>query len=181
MNILKLFSPKNQFGIKPHQSIARAIPSIPVSAVDGNGIIDPVNFRGKKLLIINTASRCGFTPQYSKWEAFYQNNKHQLEIIACPSNDFMYQEPGTNSDIEKFCRDEMGVSYFISEKISVTGKNKHPLFDWLSNSEKNGWCKREPVWNFSKYLLNENGELVAWLDPAIQPDHVDFLAAYSLL
>jgi glutathione peroxidase len=127
-------------------------------------------FRGKKVLIVNTASKCGFTPQYEGLEALHQQHAGQLVVIGFPANDFMKQEPGSNEEIAAFCQKNYGVSFMMSEKVSVKGDDMDPVFRWLTSKEQNGWNSREPKWNFYKYLVDENGELLAVFPSRTKPD-----------
>lgn len=122
--------------------------------------IDFSQFKGKKVMIVNTASECGFTSQYEDLEKLYQTNKDNLVIIGFPANDFMNQEPGTNEEIAEFCRVNYGVSFTMSEKISVKGDDMHPVYKWLTKEELNGWNSQAPKWNFHKYLIDESGKLI---------------------
>lgn len=118
------------------------------------------SLKGKKVMIVNTASKCGFTPQYKDLEALYEQNEGKLVIIGFPANNFANQEPGSASDIRKFCTENYGVTFPMMEKISVKGNDMHPLYKWLTTKEKNGVLDSEVKWNFQKYLIDENGKLV---------------------
>lgn len=128
--------------------------------IDGNEV-DFSKFKGKKLLIVNTASECGFTPQYKDLEALYQKYKDKnFLIIAFPCNDFGGQEPGTAEQIKAFCQKNYGVSFLVMEKIKIKGSDAHPIYQWLTQKEKNGVMSSTVMWNFQKYLIDENGYLV---------------------
>jgi len=132
----------------------------------------PVNFsqyKGKKLLIVNVASKCGYTPQYAELQELYEAYKDDLTILAFPANNFGGQEPGTNEDIKTFCTENYGVSFPIFEKISVKGVDKHPLYRWLSDKNLNGWNSTEPSWNFCKYFIDEKGDLVKFFPSSVKP------------
>ncbi|TAF34427.1 MAG: glutathione peroxidase [Cytophagales bacterium] len=126
-------------------------------------------FRGKKILFVNVASNCGFTAQYTDLEALYQAFKHKLCIVGIPTNDFKQQEPKSDAEIAQFCTLGYGVTFPILKKQSVLKPNQQALYKWLTDPAKNGWCEQEPVWNFSKYLVNENGQLLCFLGPSISP------------
>ena len=128
-------------------------------------------FKGKKVLMVNTASACGLTPQYEKLETLYKEfGKKEFEIIGFPCNDFGAQEPGTESEIKEFCQVNYGVSFPMMSKISVKGENKHPLYNWaLTESAKKNQLA-EVKWNFQKFLIDENGEHVKTLEPTVEPD-----------
>lgn len=129
------------------------------------------NMLGKKVLLVNTASDCGYTGQFEELQALSNQFKDSLIIIGFPSNDFMEQEKGSDSSILNFCQVNYGVTFPIAKKsVVIKSSNQHPLFEWLSNSAKNGWNDQAPVWNFSKYLLSETGELLAYFGPAISPN-----------
>jgi glutathione peroxidase len=128
------------------------------------------SYKGKKLLIVNTASNCGYTPQYEALQSLYEQFNPQLEIIGFPSNDFKEQEPGSDEEIAEFCKVNYGVSFPLVKKSRVVpGEGQHPVYAWLSSPEENGWCRQVPEWNFSKYLLNERGELTHYFAPGISP------------
>ena len=117
--------------------------------------------KGKKVLIVNTASKCGYTPQYEDLEKLYQSYKDKnFVIIGFPANNFMRQEPGSNADIKEFCKKNYGVNFQIMEKISVKGDDMDPVYQWLTQKEKNGKMDTEVKWNFQKYMIDENGNFV---------------------
>lgn len=127
-------------------------------------------------MIVNTASKCGLTPQYEKLESLYQQYKDQnFVIIGFPANNFMWQEPGTNDEIQAFCQKNYGVSFPMMAKISVKGKNQHPLYAFLTQKAKNGVVDSSVKWNFQKYLIDENGVLVDVIAPRTQPDDIKVL------
>jgi len=127
------------------------------------------DYKDKKILIVNVASKCGYTPQYESLQNLYEDYKGNLCILAFPSNDFLNQEPGTNQEIKTFCKTNFGVQFDIFEKISVKGDDIHPIYSWLSNKKNNGWNNKNPIWNFSKYLIDEDGVLVGFWGPSIDP------------
>lgn len=137
--------------------------------IDGN----PVNlesFKGQKIMIVNTASKCGFTKQYADLETLYKNYKEKgFLILGFPANNFMKQEPGTNEEIEQFCSINYGVTFLMMEKISVKGDDQHTVYAWLTQKAKNGVKDSKVKWNFQKYLISENGELVDILSSSTQP------------
>ena len=118
------------------------------------------SLKGKKVIVVNTASKCGFTHQYKDLEEVYQKYQGTLVIIGFPANNFLNQEPGSASEIRKFCTENYGVTFPMMEKISVKGKDMSPLYKWLTSKEKNGVMDSEVKWNFQKYLIDENGRLV---------------------
>jgi glutathione peroxidase len=121
-------------------------------------------YRGKKMLIVNTASKCGFTYQLAELQQLHERFHERLAVLGFPSNDFLWQEPGSNKDIAEFCTLNYGVSFQMFEKISVTGRKMHPLFHWLEQKTGNS-----PSWNFCKYLLDEEGNFVEFFLPKVRP------------
>ena len=130
-----------------------------VKTLEG-GNFDFSTLKGKKVMVVNTASKCGFTPQYKELEAVYKEYGENLVIIGFPANNFLSQEPGTASDIRKFCNDTYGITFPLMEKISVKGDDMHPLYKWLTSKNLNGVMDSDVKWNFQKYLIDENGKLV---------------------
>jgi glutathione peroxidase len=118
------------------------------------------SLKGKKVMIVNTASQCGFTPQYKDLEELYEKYKDELVIIGFPANNFGHQEPGTAAEIREFCTKNYSVTFPLMEKISVKGEDMHPLYKWLTSKDLNGVMDSEVKWNFQKYLVDENGKLV---------------------
>ena len=127
------------------------------------------DFKDKYILFVNVASKCGFTPQYKGLEELYQNNKENLIVIGVPCNQFGKQEPGNASQIEEFCQVNYGVSFLITEKIDVKGNNQHELYDWLTNKKLNGKKNSSVKWNFQKYLVDKNGELIDYYFSITKP------------
>lgn len=126
-------------------------------------------YKGKKLLLVNVASKCGYTPQYAALQELYETYQDEITILAFPANNFGGQEPGTSEDIKSFCSENYGISFPIFEKISVKGVDKHPLYRWLSDKKLNGWNNEEPSWNFCKYFINEEGDLVKFFPSKVKP------------
>ena len=120
-------------------------------------------------MLVNVASKCGYTPQYEELQKLYEAYMGKLTILAFPANNFGGQEPGTSEDIKTFCSENYGVTFPIFEKISVKGVDKHPLYRWLSDKKLNGWNNEEPSWNFCKYFINEKGELVKFFPSKVKP------------
>jgi Glutathione peroxidase len=125
--------------------------------------------KNKKVLIVNTASKCGYTPQYKDLEELNKLYKGQLVVIGFPSNDFGAQEPGSNSEIKSFCEATYGVTFLLMEKSVVKGAQKNNVFKWLTEKSRNGWNEVEPSWNFNKYLIDEQGRLIAHWPSKITP------------
>ncbi len=145
-------------------------------SIDGE-TVSMSEYKGKKIIVLNVASKCGYTPQYADWEAFYQENKSHIVILGFPCNQFLGQEPGSNEDIKSFCTLNYGVTFPIFDKVNVKGKDQHPVYQWLTNPDQNGWNSEVPGWNFSKYLINENGQLTHYFASAITPDSPEFIEA----
>jgi glutathione peroxidase len=124
------------------------------------------DYKGKVLLIVNVASKCGLTPQYKDIEKFYREYKHKgVEVLGFPANNFLGQEPGSNDEIATFCQKNYGVTFDMFEKISVKGKDIHPLYQFLTSKELNGRLDAPVTWNFQKFLISKNGEVVASFSP----------------
>ncbi len=142
-----------------------------VNDIDGNEF--PLSqLKGKKVMIVNVASECGFTPQYETLETVYKAYKDSnFIIIAFPANNFKEQEPGTNEEIKQFCSINYGVSFPIMAKISVKGDDIHPFYKWLTEKELNGTSNSSVKWNFQKYLINEEGKIDHVINPWVEPDN----------
>jgi glutathione peroxidase len=125
--------------------------------------------RDKKVLIVNTASKCGYTPQFAGLEELHQNYGPNLVVLGFPSNDFGSQDPGSNSEILSFCEENYGVTFTMMEKSSVKGSDRNVVFRWLSDKSRNGWNDVQPSWNFGKYLIDEKGRLVAFFPSKVKP------------
>lgn len=140
-----------------------------VKTIDGQDY--PLSqLKGKKVLVVNTASKCGFTPQYEDLEKLYKEFKDSgLVIIGFPANNFMSQEPGTNEEIASFCSLNYGVTFPMMEKISVKGDDMHPLYQWLTSKDMNGFKNSKVKWNFQKYAINEQGKLVEIFSTKTKP------------
>jgi len=131
--------------------------------------VDFSQFKGKKLLLVNVASKCGYTKQYEDLQKLHQEHGDEVTIIGFPANNFGGQEPGTNEEIKEFCSSKFGVTFMMMDKISVKGDDKAPLYKWLSDKDLNGWNDKEPTWNFCKYFINEKGELVKFFASSVKP------------
>ncbi len=130
-------------------------------------------FRGKKVLLVNTASNCGYTGQFAELQELHEKYKSDLVILGFPANDFKKQESGDDVQISEFCQVNYGVTFPLAKKASVIkGNEQQEVFKWLSAKNENGWCNQEPVWNFSKYLVDEKGQLTGFYGPAISPSEI---------
>lgn len=136
--------------------------------------------KGKKMLIVNTASDCGYTQQYAELEELYKQYQQQLTILAFPSNEFRQQEKGSEEEILSFCRVNYGVTFPVMEKALVLpSPDQHPVYQWLTDPGKNGWNAWAPEWNFSKYLIDENGKLVGYYGSSVSPLSPGFIKAVN--
>lgn len=166
----KLTNKRSQV-VEQHQadSSAHSFYSLSASLNDGSSLKFEA-LRGKKVLLVNTASDCGYTNQYEDLQSLHEKFQDKLVVIGFPANDFKEQEKGSDEEIAAFCKQNFGVSFPLAKKstvIKTTGQNE--VFSWLTHSEKNGWNDRPPSWNFSKYLVDENGRLTHYFDPAVSP------------
>lgn len=139
-----------------------------VSGLDGQSI-DLSKYKGKKILIVNTASKCGFTPQYAELQKLYDTYKGKLVVLGFPANNFKQQEPGTNTEIQEFCKKNYGVTFPMSEKVSVKGDDIDPLFKYLVDEAQKMGIEDPIKWNFTKFLVDENGKLVAVFPSKVLP------------
>jgi len=146
----------------------KSIYDFKITALNG-GTINFADFKGKKILIVNTASKCGFTPQYEELQALYEKYKDKLVVVGFPANNFFSQEPGSNEKIEAFCKKNYGVTFPMAAKVSVKGKDIAPIYKWLCNKNENGVMDEKISWNFNKFLLDENGKLIAHFKSNIKP------------
>jgi glutathione peroxidase len=150
-----------------------------VKTLDGKDF-DFSTLKGKRVMIVNTASKCGFTPQYKDLEELYTTyGGKDFVIIGFPANNFLNQEPGSAADIQKFCTENYGVTFPMMEKISVKGKDMHPLYQWLTSKTKNGVMDSEVKWNFQKYLIDETGKLQQVIYSSEKPNSTKVLSWLS--
>jgi glutathione peroxidase len=148
---------------------AKSFYDFKVQTIDGSDFSFS-SLKGKKVMIINTASKCGNTPQYADLEKLYQKyGGDKFIIIGFPANNFGAQEPGTNTEIKEFCTKNYGVTFPMMSKISVKGSDMHELYKWLTSKSENGVSDSEVTWNFQKYLIDENGKLVKVVAPRTKP------------
>tara|TARA_B100002052_G_scaffold131750_2_gene121025 strand:+ start:8622 stop:9197 length:576 start_codon:yes stop_codon:yes gene_type:complete len=139
------------------------------SILIGGELVSMKTYKGKKILIVNVASKCGLTPQYEELEKLAKKYSKKLIVLGFPSNDFLGQEPGSNKEISTFCRNNYSITFPLFEKSKVKGSKKHQVYDWLTDPKKNGWNKKGPSWNFTKYLIDENGKLLKRFSPRLSP------------
>lgn len=140
-----------------------------VKSIDGS-TIDFSTFKGKKILVVNTASKCGYTPQYEALQKVYDQYKGKLVIVGFPANNFGGQEPGSDTEISEFCKARFGVTFPLASKVSVKGDDMAPIYQWLTQKSQNGVLDTQIGWNFGKFLLDENGQLLAYYPSKVTPD-----------
>ncbi len=166
------------FAPKALDAQIKSIYDFKVDALEG-GSIDLAAYKGKKILIVNTASKCGYTPQYEGLEKLYEKYKSNLVVIGFPANNFMFQEPGENAEIKTFCQKNYGVTFPMAAKISVKGKKMHPLYVWLTQKKYNQFSDNSVKWNFQKYLIDEKGNLVGVFAPGVDPMSEEIIKAIN--
>lgn len=166
--LLKLFSPKG-VSTRPKNTTmsanAKSFYDFKLKSIEGKEI-DLSIYKGKKVLIVNTASECGYTPQYDELQHLHETHGSKVTLLGFPANNFGGQEPGTNDEIGAFCRKNFGVTFQLFEKVDV---KDNELYKWLSDENQNGWNSEVPTWNFCKYLINEKGELMKFYSSAVNP------------
>jgi len=150
-------------GKKPDGNLPASIYDFHMASIEGRDI-DFSQYKGKYLLIVNTASKCGYTPQYADLEKLHEQFGDKVTILGFPANNFLWQEPGSNEEIATFCQKNYGVTFQMFEKISVKGGDQHPLYQWLE--QKSG---KAPSWNFCKYLISKDGNTVTFFDKKVLP------------
>src|SRR3954453_6873484 len=140
-------------------------------AIANNGTLINFNqFKGKKVLLVNTASDCGYTGQYDELQKLYEQYQNKLSVLGFPANDFKEQEKGSDEEVAEFCKVNYGVTFPLIKKSSVIkGNNQNEVYQWLSNKNMNGWNDQQPTWNFAKYLVSEEGILINYFAPAVSP------------
>lgn len=151
--------------------------TLKLKSLDGKEEWSMESFKGKKVLIVNTASECGYTPQYVGLQKLHEKYGDKLVIIGCPCNQFGGQEPGDAGKIGAFCKKNYGVTFRISEKLDVRGSEQHALYKWLCNKSQNGALDASVTWNFNKFLVDEAGNLVAYYPSRVNPDDAELIAA----
>jgi glutathione peroxidase len=152
----------------PAESEALSVHSFTVKTIDGKQV-KLREYAGKKLLIVNTASECGYTPQYKDLQELATKYKDKVVVLGFPSNNFGGQEPGSNAEIKTFCTKNYGVTFPMFDKVEVIGDKSAPLFKYLSNKAQNGVVDKAPKWNFCKYLIDENGKVIQFFPSSVKP------------
>ena len=143
--------------------------------MNSDEVIRLEDFKGKKILFVNVASRCGFTYQYEGLEQLYQQYKDQLVVIGSPCNQFLRQEPGSEEKIAQFCSINYGVTFHMTEKINVKGRDAHDIYKWLTKKRLNGQADIKVTWNFNKFLVDENGQIIDHYGASVKPMDEDIL------
>ncbi|MEY3178301.1 MAG: hypothetical protein RL675_581 [Bacteroidota bacterium] len=186
-NVLKSFYPvltsvTRFFGVNSKVVLPKTVSdpvtsvyAIPFELINGD-TADLSAYRGKKIVVVNTASDCGYTGQYEELQKLYAQRKDDIVIIGFPANDFKQQEKGSNEEIASFCKKNYGVDFPLAMKTTVIkSADQHPIFKWLSDQKQNGWNEQAPSWNFSKYIIDEQGKLIGYFDPGVSPLGNDFI------
>ncbi|MFY0644915.1 MAG: glutathione peroxidase [Bacteroidia bacterium] len=145
--------------------------------INGTDTINFSEFHGKKVLLVNVASKCGYTYQYKGLQSLHEQFSEDLVVIGFPCNQFLFQEPGSDQRIDSFCKQTYNVEFLMSTKIKVKGDSIHPVYDWLTRKEYNGKGDYKVSWNFNKFLVNENGELTHYFDAKVKPKDAVLLEA----
>lgn len=149
----------------------KSVHDFSVQTIEGD-TVSLNKYAGKKLLIVNVASECGFTSQYEDLQRVQEQMKDRLVVLGFPANNFGGQEPGTEAEIKQFCEARFGVTFPMFSKISVVGAEQHPLYTWLTDPARNGWNNQEPEWNFTKYLVDEDGQLLHYYPSRTNPTEI---------
>ena len=166
--LLCLFLSINLINKKEKMETNSSLYNIEINSISGEKI-NLADYKGKKILFVNVASECGFTPQYEGLQELYELYKDKLMVIGVPSNQFGRQEPGTATEIQSFCKINFGVTFLITEKVDVKGDKQPPLYAWLTQKEQNGVKNSSVKWNFQKYLVDENGKLIDYYFSLTKP------------
>ncbi|WP_234735164.1 glutathione peroxidase [Tellurirhabdus bombi] len=176
-----LLSDKSEVAVRPESAAAptKTLYDFTVKTIEGKAV-SLKQFRGKKVVVLNTASKCGFTPQFEDWEAFYKAHGDKVVVLGFPANNFKSQDPGTNEEIAEFCKKNYGVTFPMFEKVDVIGENQAPIYKWLSDKSMNGWNDKVPTWNFCKYVINEKGELTHFFASKVKPTDEEFKKAIGI-
>lgn len=164
--------------VKGNKEAVESIYDIKINSLQGN----PINlsdFKGKKIMFVNVASKCGFTPQYTGLEKLYEEYSDKLMIIGVPCNQFGEQEPGDKEEIASFCEKNYGVTFLLTEKVNVKGDDQHPLYTWLTSKDKNGYKSSSVKWNFQKYIVSETGELEGVYLSTVDPQSDKILSHFK--
>ncbi len=177
-----LFADMSEVANRPADALntPQSLYDFKVKSLVGNKTVDLSKYKGKKVVILNVASKCGYTKQYADWEKFNKEHGDKVVVLGFPSNNFGGQEPGTSEEIATFCSATYGVTFPMFEKVEVKGEAKAPIYKWLTTKELNGWNDKEPSWNFCKYVVDEKGKLTNFFASKILPTDPEFLTAVGL-
>ncbi|MCC9167151.1 glutathione peroxidase [Pontibacter sp. XAAS-A31] len=156
-------------------AVAKGFYSFKMQSLEGKKV-DFSKYKGKKVLLVNTASECGYTPQYADLQKLHETHGDKVVVLGFPANNFGGQEPGSTEEIASFCQKNYGVTFQMFDKVSVLGEDQHPLYSWLQQQAPN---KEKPSWNFCKYLVDENGKVVAFFPSKVKPMSEELLAAIN--
>lgn len=162
-----------------HAPMNKSFYDLSAKAIDGTTLIKMDAFKGKKILIVNTASECGYTPQYEGLQKLSEQFKDKLVIIGFPCNQFGGQEPGNSEEISTFCKKNYGVTFQLTEKVDVKGSGQHPIYQWLCQKSNNGVGDYEVKWNFNKFLISETGELLGYFPSSVKPNAEQLINAIN--
>lgn len=158
----------------------KSIYDISIKNLDESKTINFSDFKGKYVVVVNTASECGYTPQYKDLQDFHAKYADSnVVVIGCPCNQFGGQEPGTASEIGAFCQKNYGVNFLMTEKIDVKGSNQHPLYKWLTQKQMNGSGDFEVKWNFNKFIISPEGKLLYYFGSGVKPTDTEFLSSMN--
>lgn len=187
LNILLLFSAcfqttdtTNNQSMNNNTSISTDFYSFQIPALTGDHMIQMSDFKGKKILLVNVASRCGYTGQYKDLQKLHAMYGDQVQIIGLPCNQFMGQEPGSNEEIAQFCKSTYDVTFPLTQKIDVRGDNQHPIYQWLTQKKWNQLHDFKVSWNFNKFLMDENGKLIGHFGSGVEPLSPELLKAIGV-
>jgi glutathione peroxidase len=177
-----LFADKSEVKIRPENAavVKTTLYDFKAKSLIGEKEINFSKYKGKKVVILNVASKCGYTPQYADWQAFHEKYGKKIVVLGFPANNFGGQEPGSEEDIATFCQKNYGVTFQMFDKVDVVGENQVPLYKWLSDKSLNGWNDKAPTWNFCKYVVNEKGQLTHFFASKVKPTDEEFLKAVGL-
>jgi len=165
-----------QLTVSEKSSVTKSLYDIKLLSLNEKDNIDLSAFKGKYVLFVNVASKCGYTPQYEGLQALYEANKDKLVVIGLPCNQFGFQEPGDSTEIATFCRMDYEVTFPIAEKLSVKGDNQHPLYTWLTTKELNSVGDYKVTWNFNKFLVSPEGTLLGYFDSKVKPQSEEIIS-----
>lgn len=177
-----IFANKKETAMRPNEEVTaqKNLYDFKMKALVGDETIDLSQYKGRKVVLLNVASKCGFAPQYADWQEFHEQYGKDIVVLGFPANNFGGQEPGSEEEIATFCQKNYGVTFQLFDKIDVIGKEQHPLYQWLSTKALNGWNDKAPTWNFCKYVVNEKGELTNFFASAVKPTDAEFKKAVGL-